>query len=260
MREYRIALMDPTGNITLLVESPVPADEQPVVAARLAALFPGTEQTGFLYPGRYDADIALRMAGGEFCGNAAMSAGALHAMTRGEGGVMNVRVYGTAEPVRVDVTDLGNGAWRGAVDMPRPVSVRRETMPGGGEFPVVRFDGIAHVIVELPMDRPAAEKAAPAWCERLHADAVGLMFLDRAAGALAPLVYVPAAGTLCWERSCASGTTACGAYLAAESGGEVTLPLRQPGGTLTVTAAPDAAPRLTGAVRCLRRETAAVEL
>ncbi len=51
MRDYRIALMDPTGNITLLVESPVPADEQPVVAARLAALFPGTEQTGFLYPG-----------------------------------------------------------------------------------------------------------------------------------------------------------------------------------------------------------------
>ena len=53
--DYRI--FDPTGNITLLVETPVPAAMQPRIAAQLMALEPRAEQVGFLSP-----DGALRMA------------------------------------------------------------------------------------------------------------------------------------------------------------------------------------------------------
>ena len=85
------------------------------------------------------------------------------------------------------------------------------------------------------MPRDLAEKAAPVWCRHLNADALGLMFLDRDACSLTPLVYVPAAGTLCWENSCDSGTTAAGAFLAGQTGLPFSISLRQPGGSLTVT-------------------------
>ena len=77
------------------------------------------------------------------------------------------------------------------------------------------------------------------------------MFLDRANARLKPLVYVPSADTICWENSCASGTTAAVAYLAAESGAPVRMTLSQPGGGLTVEVSEDGAPRLQGQVRIL---------
>ena len=88
-----------------------------------------------------------------------------------------------------------------------------------------------------------------------RADAVGLLFLDKRTGGLTPLVYVPAAGTLCWEKSCASGTTAVGYYLAREQGEPVTATLRQPGGVLKIAADPDGRLMLTGAVRKLDTKT-----
>ena len=79
------------------------------------------------------------------------------------------------------------------------------------------------------------------------------MFLDRERGVLKPLVYVPSAATLFWESSCASGTTAVGAYLAAKSGAAVRMPLKQPGGTLEIEADPDGKLLLKGSVRLVRQ-------
>jgi diaminopimelate epimerase len=75
------------------------------------------------------------------------------------------------------------------------------------------------------------------------------MFLDLAQSSMTPLVYVPAAGTLFWENSCASGTTACGAYVAARSGRAVSMSLRQPGGSLEIRVSEDRAFVLSGMVR-----------
>lgn len=258
-RTIRYALMDPTGNTTLLAETPVDPAEQPACAARLMALEPRAEQVGFLSPGT-GARIALRMAGGEFCGNAAMSAAALRAMDAGAAeGRFSVAVAGTDTPAAVTVTALPDGSFRCAAAMPRPLAARRERFPDGRSRPVVRFDGIAHVILESAPDRAAAEALAPVWCRALDARALGLMFWDRTADTLTPLVYVPGAGTLFWETSCASGTTAAGVWLAAETGGAVTVSLRQPGGVLTVAAAPDGAPTLTGTVRLLGRSAAEID-
>ena len=250
------ALFDPTGNTTLLVETPVPALSQPIVAQKLMALEPAAEQVGFVFPGK-EGTIRLRMAGGEFCGNASMSAAALALDRAGRReGTVAVRVDGTDEPVPVVLTALPDGARRGAVTMPRPLSAVTEELPGGHRLPVVRFPGIVHVICENALSRDAAEALAPDWCRSLNAEALGLMLFDRARSCLAPLVYVPAAGTLCWETSCASGTTAVGAWLAAESGQPVDLSLAQPGGTLAIAADADGGLLLTGTVRLLRRGTA----
>ncbi len=251
-------LLDPTGNITILVTTPVPVSAQPAVAAALTALEPETEQVGFLGDG-CGFDIALRMAGGEFCGNASMSAAVICARMAGRTrSTVSIRVSGTSAPVSAEVESLPDGCWRGTVSMPRPVSTGHVLLSDGASFPLVRFDGICHLIIEEPLSRAKAAALAPEYCRELGADAIGLMLLDRANASLTPLVFVPAAGTLCWENSCASGTSAVGAYLAAETGKQFSVALRQPGGTLTVEVSPDGSLRLTGTVRLLRHSTAGI--
>ena len=250
---YRV--MDPTGNITLLVAAPVPEEAQPAVAAALMAAEPNAEQVGFLAQDA-EADIALRMAGGEFCGNAAMSAAVCASEKAGKDtGAFTVRVSGAERPVRAEVARQPDGGYIATVDMPRPAAIERLLLPGAGTVPVVHIPGITHIVLTEPMPRPLAERQARAWCAALGADALGLMFLDLRAQRLTPLVYVPGADTLCWETSCASGTTAAGAYLASEASARLTVTLRQPGGSLTVEAGGDDPPRLTGTVRIgARRE------
>lgn len=250
------ALMDPTGNTTILVSSPVPAQARPDAAARLMAHEPAAEQAGFLSGAGDGFDIAVDMAGGEFCGNATMSAAVYHAIGTGmERGTVTVRVSGAEAPVPVSLERRPDGSYAASLEMPRPLSVAKEAMPDGQHLPIVRFPGIAHGIVEHAQDRARAEAEITDWCRALGADALGLMFLDREAGTLTPLVYVPDADTLFWENACASGTAAVGAYLARESGKCVRLSLRQPGGVLSVEAAPASAPILSGTVRLLRRAT-----
>ena len=247
-------LMDPTGNMTVLVETPVPAASQPFCASRLMEREPTAEQVGFVTPAAdEDSDTVLRMAGGEFCGNAAMSAAALFCLRRGrtDGGTVRVRVSGADEPVTVTLCPDGEGGFACEVQMPRPVRIT--------EFagrPLVELPGISHMIVTEPMTRDAAEQEVKRCCASLGADALGLMLLDDAAQRLTPLVYVPGADTLYWENSCASGTAAVGAYLAAREGRAVSRTLAEPAGALGVTAAPEGAPLLRGRV-LLRRESTA---
>jgi len=237
--EYIIA--DPTGNITLLVTTPVARERQPRAAAALMELEPKVEQTGFLT--LTGSGAQLRMAGGEFCGNAAMSAGAVSARERGlsagEKIALPVSVSGAALPVRTELEALADGSFAGTVDMPAPVWAGEEPFELDGvrcTLPLVRFPGIAHVIVTADMAGPAAERAARKWCARLDVPALGLMLFDERRSALRPLVYVPGADTLFWESSCASGTAAVGAWLSLRDGARRSLTLSEPAGELSIEA------------------------
>ena len=251
-------LLDPTGNMTLLAETPVETMSQLLTAKKLMELEPDTEQVGFV--GFENDGVRLRMAGGEFCGNAAMSAAVLFLQHTGrsEGGV-TVRVSGTPEPVAVTARVLPDGSWSATVTMPGPLAVGQEYLPGGERLPLVRFPGITHVILEEETNPETAEYLAREWCCCLGSEALGLMFLDREQSSLRPLVYVPSAETLFWESSCASGTTAVGAYLAAETGQPVRIRLKQPGGTLGIFAEPGGTLQLTGTVR-IRKQAVDVPL
>lgn len=274
--DYYIA--DPTGNITILVTTPILPKDRPLAASLLMEAEPGCEQVGFLSE-KEGCDIALDMAGGEFCGNASMSAGVIavlkaeksspdagkgNAGTEKEETSVLVRCSGAKETVRVEVFGEASGengsARRAIVQMPGPGSIREVAFPEGGPFPVVFFDGIAHVILTDPSWKERAEELAPKWCRQLNADAAGLMFLDEEDGRLTPLVYVPAADTLFWENSCASGTSAVGAFLAKRDNRSVEISLRQPGGSLSVFADPDGNIRLGGSVRILKKTSVQIEL
>ena len=225
-------LMNPTGNITLIAVNPVDENFQLETAAKLMKLEPSAEQVGFLTGNR------LRMAGGEFCGNASMSAAVLlcRDLKSGDSRKTELEVSGTDEKISVDITAEEDGC-KGTVTMPKPLSVEGITLSFGGEdysTAAVRFSGITHLVFNADFDRNTAEKAAPEWCRRLNADALGIMIFDEKKSELMPLVYVPNAGTMFWESSCASGTSAVGAYLYRKEKRPVKLTLSEQGGKLTV--------------------------
>lgn len=233
--------IDPTGNITLIVETPVPRESQSLVAATLMKSDPEAEQVGFLEkPCDSAACARLQMMGGEFCGNASISAVALLAQ---EGGVkdsaqLRLEVSGTEKPLDISITREDADSFSGRVQMPLPESVGEFDFPLHGRIlrlPLVRFPGICHAIVRNELDINEAEANIQGWCRLLGADALGLMFLD--GDRLTPLVYVDSTQSSVRESSCASGSCACASFLALNKGSSLSVELHQPGGTLGVDAA-----------------------
>ena len=246
----KYSLLDPTHNYTILCESDVPEALHKDAAAYLMRREPLCEQVGFFRIG--GAGIAslgqdhaphayLRMAGGEFCGNAAMSAAALYCSRCGmpSEGRVEVEVSGTAGSISVDIIQTGEQEYRGTVHMPAPDAVEEIVLETGGNsfrMALVRFPGISHLIcTEKPDSERGPAAAIRSWCAQLAADGLGIMFLDETSMQLTPLVYIPGSDTLFWESSCASGTAALGAYLAGASE-PVSLAVAEPGGALRVYA------------------------
>ena len=121
--------------------------------------------------------------------------------------------------------------------MPLPKRIDSAELPYVGNVPAVVFDGITHCIVPAgAITREAAEAAVRPLCAALEADACGILLYDEPAAAFAPLVYVRSTETAVWESGCGSGTAAVGAYLAFRANASKTVSLRQPGGTITVSA------------------------
>lgn len=237
--------VDPTGNITLIVDTPVPREYQSRIAAQLLERDNDAEQVGFLEASeKAGARLRLQMMGGEFCGNAAISAAAIIiGCLEPDGGngmrEISLDVSGAPDAVPVKVSAEPVGGYCGTVSMPLPESVSGFDLRLGDDtytLPLVRFPGICHCIVSGGLSREMAERCIAGWCGQLDAGALGLMFYDEAAGSLEPLVYVATTGTAVWESSCASGTAAVAAYLASVQGGDIRISLREPCGVLSAEA------------------------
>ena len=290
-KDIRYCIFDPTGNITALVESAVPVDAQPDVAGEIMASEPSVEQVGFVtFAGDTEAagsgvPVRLRMAGGEFCGNATMCAAALYMVRKGisESATVRVEVSGAPEPLEVSLEKTGDAAFDAAVNMPPAVSIEELKLSNGMladesalRLPVVRMGGIDHIIIKpesgftgLKDNKDLAENLIRGWCGAIGSDCLGMMFLGNdteGSGAgqadgmllgrrtLTPLVYVPGADTMFWENSCASGSAAAGIYLAAEAGTSVDVTFEEPAGTLRVCSDPSTGHTvLHGATRLISR-------
>ena len=265
--ELICSILDPTGNITALVEH-CPEHLRQETAAAVMRRFPEVEQVGFFRAGSRNPSCGaeLFMAGGEFCGNASMSAAALaliRARERGntpsagreqaDGGTeLRLLVSGVSSPVEVRLKQSGSdrNCFFAGVLMPPAVSISMRGLRYGGKsgsLPVVEMEGISHIVIEPSSpffdlkEHPAeAETAVRSFCGELGADGLGLMFLEEEGDALSltPLVYIPGSGTVFWENSCASGSSACGMYLSAAEGRCGDRSFREPGGTLRVTSDP----------------------
>lgn len=225
---------DPAGNITLLTETAFSPDEYPAIAGRLLLAEPSAEQVGFI-ENISRKEVSLRMAGGEFCGNAAFSAAAMAIWKTGsDEGTVLVDFAGTGS-LSASVSRVSENSYTGRIQMPLPEEVSEKHLCFEGKdlfLPVVRFPGITHILCTAPMDRTFAEAAVKQWCAELAAPAAGIMLLDEEHRALTPLVYVPRPETLFWESSCASGTCAAAFWLSSRSGTPSAYRFSEPGGTL----------------------------
>ena len=257
--DLKYCIFDPTGNITALVETAVDIADQPAAASHIMELEPDVEQVGFI---SYEEDFAaggvpvsLRMAGGEFCGNATMCAAALFAIRSGlQGGAVPVKVWGISAPFEVMLERQAALNYSAAVSIPPALDMDElrladGMLPGSDSLnlPIVRMAGISHVIIEpdsgffgLKDDPALAETLLKGWCGVLGAECLGMMFLGEGAAlrTMIPLVYVPGADTMFWENSCASGSAAAGMYLAAKAGAPVDVTFDEPAGRLRVESDP----------------------
>ena len=265
--EYIVA--DPSGNITVLVLSPVDEKLRGETARRLMEEVDGAEQVGYLLsPKDEKAVIRLEMAGGEFCGNASLSTAAYYAgkngIKTGETKVITIEVSGANRPVDCSITGIGDKLFRGSLNMPLPERISEKTLYLEGEaftFPVVEMPGITHIIFQIkkredevifetsesgkgekertvpPPHSKIWEKAVKKWAEDLGTDAAGILFLDRETMEMTPLVYVEVPGSICYENGCGSGTAAAGAWLASMTEEIITgADIKQPGGVISVKA------------------------
>ena len=251
---------DPTGNITLLAPLSSEYADKAKEAAKLMKLEPSAEQVGFLSGRGENYDISLQMAGGEFCGNAALSAAAVFCLNAGGNSnrekTIRVSVSGAADPVSVLIRQTGSSSFQGTVSMPAPLEISSVCFHCDGEnvsLPAVRFEGITHLLSFLPLPKEKAERIVKEQCIALQADALGLMQINLSTGSLIPLVYVPKSGTLFWEGSCASGTTAAGACLR-EKSGPGKWEFTEPAGRLIIEAPADGRLLLTGNVSVTFKE------
>ena len=225
--ELKVTAADPAGNVTLLVESPVPSADYRAIAGRLLALpEPRGEQVGFLTTPRMGGEVRLEMMGGEFCGNAARCAGLWQARKRSRDGAVAVEMSGCSHLLTVETG--GGEAW---AEMPLP-RLAEDVRLGGADFTAVCFEGIVHLVGDLPPLPPeTVARLLPEAAAHFHLPAAGVMFLH--GGQMIPAVYVRDTDTLVWEQSCASGSTAA-AWRDAQSApdGLRRLALRQPGGVI----------------------------
>jgi diaminopimelate epimerase len=252
--ELKFVKTDPTGNTTVLVESPVALEAQPEAARRLMqddCLC--AEQVGFIETAQSPCAWArLRMMGGEFCANATMSLATFLVWRRDEAGkkgesVISVplEVSGLSEIVECVVRRNGDG-YSGTLRMPAPERIKKTTLPLAGlnrSLTAVQLPGITHVIIPARLlglsdadARAAAERAVEEWAPLIDAEAFGILLFDEEKCSITPLVHVKGSRTTVWERGCGSGSAAIGAYIADKLGASAVSLVSQPGGVIEVNA------------------------
>lgn len=244
--EIQFIKANPTENMTLLIQTPVPRAQHLAVAEKLLAygsVF--AEQAGYIEEAENPkAEKRLQMMAGEFCGNASLSLAAWLAKEKelpmGEKTEIVLEVSGAERLVHCEIKREENG-FSGRVAMPLPQAMGKKTFMLDGEsmeLMTVVFAGITHIIVPVDIwgkDAAAkAERAAKKWADEMPA-VFGILLFAEEKQELKPLVSVQNV-SLIWERGCGSGTSAIGAYLAARAGHSVAMQLKQPGGNMGVEA------------------------
>lgn len=214
-RKYKIAILRPGGNDTLLVEGIAAKEKRKILNDAFMRKFPNVEQVGFYeyYPRTKRA--RLEMAGGEFCGNALRSLAYL--LLKGRVGKLYVNVSGTTRTLKAGV-ERSNFAY---AEMPI-IKNRNSVRKLSPQIFLVELEGIVHLITERPnkVNPKDLKERSKLLLEKAgllsSTPAAGVMFVRKNGSTLSidPVVWVRDIETLFYETACASGTTAVGLWKA----------------------------------------------
>lgn len=274
--DIKFVKLNPTENMTILVESSVSRSQHATISKRLMAYSNiNAEQVGFIEPaGDTNALERLQMMGGEFCGNATMSIAAFyawkHQLDLSQDKVLLFEVSGSHHPVSCQVSKKANG-YVVRVDMPLPSQIEQKEIVLDSrmcQISRIAFQGITHYIVpaDLLQHQPNAyaKELIATLSESETEDAIGILFYYAHLSQLVPLIYIKSIQSEIWERGCGSGTAAVGAYLAYQRQTSIHEEIiKQPGGFIQVDA--DCTEEnmkrisITGVVEVVARGTAYLE-
>lgn len=228
--KYDIYVVNPAGNITILVKSFVSESEYIKVANTFLdkGLY-GAEQVGYLTTKNNRPH--LNMMGMEFCGNASRSFGYFQAMENPEQNkqTISVSVSGTDELLDVNV-DLKLKTAQ--IAMPIPQEIVSLKVNEDVDVDVVVMDGISHAVVNHKLESEELTKEIIKRAnEEFDIDAFGVMYVSEQK--MKPVVYVKETNSLVYESSCGSGTIAYAYYLVRDKQtGRFEFSIKQPGGQI----------------------------
>ncbi|GLI06849.1 histidine racemase CntK [Paenibacillus tyrfis] len=247
-QEIDFIKFNPTQNMTVLVKTNHPVEEHEHIASKLMSYDNVyAEQVGFIeQPVKHAAAARLQMAGGEFCGNACMALAAFIAAEEGlkpnDVTKIVLEASGTDHFVMCQVRRTAD-EYVCQVTMPLPKKIERTTITYDGhdlDIVIVRYHDYIHIVIEVEQFHQTVRKTAQALAKllgvTLGSSLIGILLYKSGPDEMAPLIYVPSLDSMVWERGCGSGTASLGAYLAWKNKGAVAAQIRQPGGTIRVTA------------------------
>ncbi|MBD1381798.1 diaminopimelate epimerase [Metabacillus arenae] len=239
---------NPTQNMTILVKTIHPFEEYTNIASKLMSYDSvNAEQVGFIEKStKKEVAAHLKMAGGEFCGNACMALAGYIASNKGlrqnDSEEIVLEVSGTDELVMCRVIKKIDEYYC-QVTMPIPKKIEQRVITYDGsdlEIFIVRYREFIHIVIEVEQFNKAVREKAQTLAKllgvTLEANLIGILLYKPESDELAPLIYVPDLDTMIWERGCGSGTASLGAYLAWKKKGRVSAQAKQPGGTIQVVA------------------------
>ena len=266
-RNLDILIADSSGNITIMVLTPVPRDEYKQVAQQLLDMKKlGGEQVAFVLP---ESDMpSMEMCGLEFCGNASRAFAFYEADRQGlltpeapdtdnseltDSVNITVKVSGCDHPLTADIiseqgpsgeSNAPDSTKKAAVEMEMPVpsnirklSARELSLNRDGLL--VDIDGISHLILEdIPASSHTFEDLQHYIYENIDPElpAFGVMFCDTVNQMMTPVVYVKDVDSTYFEGSCASGTVAASFALVQDlEDGIHEFTMQQPEGMLHTT-------------------------
>ncbi|TDL33154.1 diaminopimelate epimerase [Jeotgalibacillus sp. S-D1] len=237
---------NPTQNMTILITTNHPSESDQEIASKIMSYDNvNAEQVGFIKkPNGTEAEARLKMAGGEFCGNACMSLAAFIANEKGvkEKNEILLEASGTSSIISCHV-ERNEDNFDCLLNMPLPETIEPRTIEYEGEemeMTVVRYREFLHIVIEVDQFNERLRNKMEALARLLGltpgASLIGILLYKSTTNEMAPLMYVPGLDSLIWERGCGSGTASIGAVLAWKKKGMITAAIKQPGGTMKVAA------------------------
>jgi len=193
----------PGGNTTALVNRLIldPILKR-IINDKIMAKNPKVEQVGFIDPNSY----CLKMAGGEFCGNATRCAAFFY--LKGQSGKIKIQVSGVAKKLLAGIS-TDKTVWAQIPFSPNPVIQKLG-------YTVINLEGITQVITAQKPGKQKTKRILKKLNLLTTVPAAGVMFIRKEKGQLKldPFVWVRDIKTFFNETACASGTAAVGFYLA----------------------------------------------
>jgi histidine racemase len=213
-------IFDPIGNITGIVSTSIPRENQPAIAKQLMETLQ-LEQVGFLENiNNKENNLLLQMMGGEFSGNGLAAIGMYLSQIDEKQTRWMVKSSGITDSVA-----LQNLSAIGLELAPRKINLikvsvllKYNLIEISKNTCIVDFGGISHMVIldEDPKSYSDTEILGVIKKEfKQEQLAYGVIVAKkRAEGwAIAPTIYVPSVGSLVREQACASGSIALAIYL-----------------------------------------------